>query len=65
MGIEYLGELPIDLETRVGSDAGLPIVMGKPDSVIGKRFMELGAKIAGRISTENSRVRLPVMQPTG
>jgi ATP-binding protein involved in chromosome partitioning len=65
MGIEYLGELPIDLETRVGSDAGMPVVMGKPDSVIGKRFMELASQIAGRISQENSRIKLPVMQPTG
>ncbi len=65
MGIGYLGELPIDLATREGGDAGMPIVMAQPDSVIGKRFMELAAAVAGRISQENARVRLPVMAPTG
>ncbi len=65
MGIAFLGELPIDLKTREGGDAGLPIVMGQPDSAIGKRFMELASQIAGRISAENARVRLPVMAPTG
>ena len=59
--IPFLGELPLDLKVRQGGDAGLPIVAGEPDSPEAKRFMEIAANVAGRVSKENMRVRLPVL----
>jgi ATP-binding protein involved in chromosome partitioning len=62
MGIPFLGEIPLELKVRQGGDKGVPVVVGQPDSLEAKAFMELAKTVAGRISTENSRVRLPVMQ---
>ncbi|MBX7096574.1 MAG: Mrp/NBP35 family ATP-binding protein [Myxococcaceae bacterium] len=61
MGISFFGELPIELAVRKGSDEGLPVVVGAPESPVGKRFLELARAVAGRVSQENHRVRLPVM----
>ena len=41
---------------------GVPVVVGNPDSTEAQALMEMAKNIAGRISTENMRVRLPVMQ---
>jgi ATP-binding protein involved in chromosome partitioning len=61
--IPFLGELPLELKVRAGGDSGLPIVAGDPTGPEAKRFMEIAATVAGRVSKENMRVRLPVMQP--
>ena len=61
MDIAYLGDLPLELKVRQGGDDGLPIVVGHPDSEEAKRFMEIAGKVAGRITQENMRVRLPVL----
>jgi ATP-binding protein involved in chromosome partitioning len=62
MEIPFLGELPIDIKVRQGGDRGLPIVVGQPESPQAQKFLEIARAVAGRISSENSRVRLPVMQ---
>ncbi len=62
MGIPFLGEIPLELEVRQGGDAGTPVVVGQPESVVAKAFVEMAKAIAGRVSQENVRVRLPVMQ---
>jgi ATP-binding protein involved in chromosome partitioning len=45
----FLGEIPIDAKVRFGGDAGMPVVVGVPDSEHAKIFMELATKVAGRI----------------
>lgn len=62
MGISFLGEIPLQLKIRQGGDSGVPVVLGDPDGLEAKAFMEIAKTLAGRISTENSRVRLPVVQ---
>jgi len=62
MRIPFLGEVPLDLKVRQAGDKGVPVVVGHPDSLEAKAFMEIAQTIAGRISTENSRIRLPVLQ---
>ncbi len=62
MGITFLGEIPLQLRIRQGGDNGVPVVLGHPDSLEAKAFMEIAQTLAGRISQENSRVRLPVIQ---
>jgi ATP-binding protein involved in chromosome partitioning len=61
MDIPFLGELPLELKVRQGGDRGIPIVVGLPDSPEAKAFMEIAKTIAGRISQENMKVRLPVI----
>ncbi|MGA9523926.1 MAG: Mrp/NBP35 family ATP-binding protein [Myxococcaceae bacterium] len=59
--IPFLGEVPLELRVREGGDKGVPIVAGHPDSREAQAFMEMARNIAGRISTVNMRVKLPVM----
>ncbi|HZN93126.1 MAG TPA: P-loop NTPase, partial [Myxococcales bacterium] len=61
-GISFLGEIPLEPKVRVGGDRGVPVVVGNPESAEAKAFMEMARNIAGRVSQENMRVRLPVMQ---
>lgn len=65
MDMPFLGEIPLELSIRQGGDRGLPIVVAKPDGAEGQSFMELGEKVAQRVSIENaSRVGPSVtMQP--
>src|SRR6185436_4600871 len=65
MDIAFLGELPLDLKVREGGDRGLPVVAGHPDSPEAKKFMEIARNVAGRISAENMRVKLPVVTGPG
>ena len=49
MGLPFLGEIPIDLEIRAGSDQGTPLVVGHPDSPQSKVFMEMAASLKTRL----------------
>ena len=51
LGLEFLGEIPLDMKTRVGGDIGVPIVESDPDSPQGKVFMHLAEQVAARCST--------------
>ncbi len=48
--VPFLGEIPLDLETRVAGDAGTPIVTAKPESTNAKAFLEIGKRLAQMIS---------------
>ncbi|MBF5040906.1 Mrp/NBP35 family ATP-binding protein [Aggregicoccus sp. 17bor-14] len=60
--VPFLGEIPLELRVREGGDKGVPVVKSHPDSIEAKAFVEMARNIAGRVSTENMRVRLPVVQ---
>ncbi|WP_434391310.1 Mrp/NBP35 family ATP-binding protein [Melittangium boletus] len=62
--IPFLGEIPLDLKIREAGDAGLPVVLGAPDSPEALAFKTMARNIAGRVSTENMRVavKLPVVR---
>ena len=48
LGLEFLGEIPIDTDTRAAADGGTPIVESAPDSPSAKVFIELAEKVAAR-----------------
>jgi ATP-binding protein involved in chromosome partitioning len=50
-GTELLAEVPIHPRVRHGGDAGVPVVVGAPDSEHAKIFMDLAARVAGRLVT--------------
>jgi Mrp family chromosome partitioning ATPase len=43
--VNYLGEIPVDLETRVLSDSGNPIVLEKPESKASEAFINIAKKV--------------------
>ena len=50
IGVELLGELPIDARIRFGGDSGMPIVEALPDSAHARTFMEIASRAALRIA---------------
>jgi len=50
LGLEFLGEVPLDAQTRAASDEGMPIIQSQPDSPQAEAFMTLAEKVAARCS---------------
>lgn len=48
--VPFLGEVPLDIETRIAGDEGRPIVVSKPDSVNAKAFTDIARNLASMIS---------------
>jgi len=46
LGVPFLGEIPLDPRVAVQGDAGTPIVVAEPDSVVTKAFLELARQVA-------------------
>ncbi len=66
LGIEFLGEVPLDMEIRETSDGGQPIVVSKPDSENAKTFVRMAERIrdqvAARLSGAEHQAPTIVMQ---
>ncbi len=50
LGIPLLAEIPISLNIRVAADVGVPIVVGRPDSVQAKAFHRISNQIIERVN---------------
>lgn len=44
-GIPFLGEIPLDLNIRVASDGGVPMVVSKPSSPQAKAFLDIADQL--------------------
>jgi ATP-binding protein involved in chromosome partitioning len=49
VGTAFLGEIPLDGKVRFGGDTGMPVVVGAPDSEHARIFMDIAARVAGRL----------------
>lgn len=58
VGVPFLGEVPIDMSLREGSDAGAPITATDPDHPISKAFEEIAKQVAAQVS-------IHALQPVG
>ena len=45
VGVPFLGEIPLDIDIRLSSDAGAPLVAARPDSPQAKRFVEIAERL--------------------
>src|SRR5882672_9082007 len=59
-GVPLLGRIPLEIETRKGGDAGVPIVVGQPDSGQAAAFRALADAVAERLGTL-SALKLPTI----
>ena len=50
LGVEFLGEVPIDPRVVEGGDSGKPIVVSAPDSPAAKAFRTLAGTVARRLA---------------
>jgi ATP-binding protein involved in chromosome partitioning len=51
--VPFLGEIPLDVSIREGSDTGKPILAVNPESEQGKRLSEIARHVAGQLSVLN------------
>jgi ATP-binding protein involved in chromosome partitioning len=49
LGVDFLGELPLDLALRVSCDEGAPIMISQPDGPIAKAYRDIAAKISAKL----------------
>jgi ATP-binding protein involved in chromosome partitioning len=59
-GVPLLGRIPLEIETRKGGDAGVPITVGAPASQQAAAFRELAAAVTARVD-EVSALKLPTI----
>lgn len=52
-GAAFLGEIPIALSVREGSDAGVPVVVSAPDSPEALAFRQVARNLAGQLSVRD------------
>lgn len=50
LGIPLLGCIPLEISLRQGGDAGVPIVVGEPESASAKALSALASQIAAKVS---------------
>jgi len=53
MGVPFLGEVPIDPAVREAGDGGVPVVVGQPESAVGRAFSEIAGRLAAAVSVLN------------
>jgi ATP-binding protein involved in chromosome partitioning len=59
--LKFLGEVPLGLEVRSGGDAGVPVVVGQPDSPQAKAFRKVAGEVARQISIEATKPELKIL----
>jgi len=52
LGLDFLGEIPLDATVRESGDQGVPIVERDPESPVAKEFMTISERIAARASVQ-------------
>ena len=55
LGIDFLGEIPLDIEIRETSDGGRPIVVSNPDSPHAKAFRAIADAIWDKVDSGSGR----------
>jgi ATP-binding protein involved in chromosome partitioning len=58
--VPLLGQIPLEMETRKGGDAGVPIVVGQKDSAQAKAFREVATAVKARVDAV-SGLKLPTI----
>lgn len=63
LGINFLGEIAINTDIRIGGDEGKPIVLGKPESAEAEQFSVIAKNMANDI-IKNARLnpKLPIIE---
>ena len=59
-GFPVLGQVPLNPVVRVGGDAGDPVVIADPASLIALRFGEVAGKVAARLAVKSMQ-SLPIL----
>jgi len=55
LGVDFLGEIPLDIEIRETSDGGRPVVVSTPDSENAKIFRQIGQRVWAKLDSTGAR----------
>ncbi|QJE74865.1 Mrp/NBP35 family ATP-binding protein [Aerophototrophica crusticola] len=55
LGVDFLGEVPLDIAIRETSDGGAPIVMSQPDSPHAKVYRAIAAQVWAKVGGAGAR----------
>ncbi len=55
--MEFLGEIPLDIEIRETSVGGRPIVVSRPDSEHAKSFVRIAERIRDKVTAQGGTRR--------
>jgi|DewCreStandDraft_2_1066082.scaffolds.fasta_scaffold00258_46 ATP-binding protein involved in chromosome partitioning len=53
LGLDFLGEVPLDPAVREGADRGLPVVESDPESPVARAILEIAQKVAAKASVQH------------
>jgi ATP-binding protein involved in chromosome partitioning len=59
LSIPFLGSIPLDADIAASGDAGLPIVLDKPNSIAGKAYLAIARDLASRLQGMPARAIEP------
>jgi len=60
LGVPYLGAIPIEGSIREEADAGVPVVVSRPDTAGAQALIKVASALAARVSVQSFR-QLPVI----
>jgi ATP-binding protein involved in chromosome partitioning len=49
LGVDFLGELPLDIDLRIASDEGRPVVVTHPEGPMAQRYLAIAEKIKAKL----------------
>lgn len=49
MDMKLIGEIPLEIDIRTGSDEGTPIVISSPDSASAQAYIQVAEKVIHRL----------------
>ncbi len=52
LGMEFLGEIPLDIEIRETSDSGRPVVVSRPDAPNAQAFVAIATRVWEKVSAQ-------------
>jgi ATPases involved in chromosome partitioning len=53
LGIDFLGEIPLQVDVRAASDRGVPIVESDPESPVAQAFSAIAQRVAAKTSVQH------------
>lgn len=59
--LNFLGEVPMGVEVRMGGDSGVPVVISTPDSPQSKAFRKVAEEVARQVSIEAMKPELQIL----
>ena len=60
LGVPFLGAIPLEESIREDADAGVPVVISRPQSAGARAFVQIASQVAARTSIQSYR-QLPVI----